>query len=73
MLLNKEILNTERAIKIEAILKDKMSQLKPYTQTNWSYRGYSNLILIQLLDLFFSNGTNHNSKKPLELDLNFVV
>lgn len=34
MLLNKEILNTERAIKIEAILKDKMSQLKPYTQTN---------------------------------------
>lgn len=73
MLLNKEILNTERAIKIEATLKDKMSQLKPYNQTNWSYRGYSNLILIQLLDLFFSDGTTRNSKKPLDLDLNFVV
>lgn len=34
-------------------------------QTNWNYRQHSSLIQVQFLDLFFSNGTTHKSKKLL--------
>lgn len=34
MFLNQEILNMKRPIKIEVVLKDKMSQLKSYIQTH---------------------------------------